>query len=357
MKKERLNNFINLMEENNVYQSIITSTPSVFYFLNEWIEPGERLLALYINLSGEIKLIINEMFKVTSVDKNLMLTYSDSDNPINILANVLIDGKTIGIDEKMQAGFLLELLNLRHSFSFKNISPLIAKLRMIKDDEEINYMKFSSEINDKTMGKVINVIPEMLSERLLAKAVKNIFEREGADNVSFEPIVAYGANSSNPHHVPDSTNIKDGDAVVLDIGCIKNHYCSDMTRTVFFGNPINTFKKIYEIVLEANLKAIDSVKPGVKACEVDKVAREVITKHGYGDYFIHRTGHGVGIEIHEMPYISSNSDVVLEPGMIISVEPGIYLPNIGGVRIEDLVLVTKKGCKILNHYPKDFTIV
>src|SRR5690606_7307740 len=113
----------------------------------------------------------------------------------------------------------------------------------------------------------------------------------------------------------------------------------------------------YDIVLEANLKAIDCIKPGIKACEIDKVAREVITKRGYGDYFIHRTGHGVGIEIHEMPYISSNSEVILEAGMIFSIEPGIYLPNVGGVRIEDLVLVTKNGCEILNNYSKSLTIV
>ena len=357
MKKQRLNNLIKLMQDNYIFQAIITSTPSIFYFTGEWIEPGERLLALYINISGEVKLIINEMFKVKNVDKNILLTYSDSDNPIDLLADVLIDEKTIGIDEKWQAGFFLELLNLSKNYLFKNVSPLIASLRMVKDEEEIKHMKVSSEINDKTMEKVIKVVPEMLSERLLAKAVKNIFEREGADNISFEPIVAYGLNAADPHHVPDSTKIKDGDAVVIDIGCIKNHYCSDMTRTVFFGNPVDTFKRIYDIVLEANLKAIDCIKPGIKACEIDKVAREVITKRGYGDYFIHRTGHGVGIEIHEMPYISSNSEVILEAGMIFSIEPGIYLPNVGGVRIEDLVLVTKNGCEILNNYSKSLTIV
>jgi Xaa-Pro dipeptidase len=228
---------------------------------------------------------------------------------------------------------------------------------MVKDVDEIALMKSSSLLNDTAMEKVIDLISEMLPEKYLAKAIKNIFEREGAEGVSFEPIVGYGQNTSNPHHMPTNAQLKDGDVVLIDMGCIKNYYCSDMTRTVFFGKPIETLKNIYQIVLEANLKAIEKVKPGLKICEIDATARNYIESKGYGKYFTHRTGHGVGIEVHEKPYISSNSEGILKSGMIFSIEPGIYLPSVGGVRIEDLVLVTDNGCEVLNRYPKDFLVI
>ncbi|PNR94736.1 Xaa-Pro peptidase family protein [Petrotoga sp. 9PWA.NaAc.5.4] len=358
MKEQRLNEFLDLMRKQNIHQVIITSTPSLYYFLGEWIEPGERLLAFYVNIFGETKLILNEMIKITNLKEVDIINYSDSQDPIIILSQLINKDKTIGIEEQWRSGFLLDLLKIIGTVSvFQNITPLISKLRMKKDSEEIELMQASSIINDSSMEKVISVIPEMLPEKYLAKAIKNIFEREGADEVSFEPIVAYGKNASDPHHIPQNTKIKDGEAVLIDMGCIKDHYCSDMTRTVFFGNPIETLKNIYQIVLEANLKAIEKVKPGVMAYEVDDAARSVINQKGYGQYFIHRTGHGVGLEIHEMPYISQNSQIILEAGMIFSIEPGIYLPGVGGVRIEDLVLVTDDGCRVLNKFPKELTII
>ena len=358
MKEQRLNEFLDLMRKQNIYQAIITSAPSLYYFLQEWIEPGERLLAFYVNISGETKLILNEMIKITNLKEVDIINYSDSQDPITILSQLINKDKTIGVEEQWRSGFLLDLLKIIGTVSvFQNITPLISKLRMKKDSEEIELMQASSIINDSSMEKVISVIPEMLPEKYLAKAIKNIFEREGADEVSFEPIVAYGKNASDPHHIPQNTKIKDGEPVLIDMGCIKNHYCSDMTRTVFFGKPVETLKNIYQIVLEANLKAIEKVKPGVVSFEIDDAARSVINQKGYGQYFIHRTGHGVGLEIHEMPYISSNSQIILETGMIFSIEPGIYLPGVGGVRIEDLVLVTNDGCRVLNKFPKELTII
>ncbi|RAO99705.1 proline dipeptidase [Petrotoga sp. 9PW.55.5.1] len=357
MRKDRIESLIDLMQKNHIYQAIITSTSSIYYFLQEWIEPGERLIALFINISGKVKLITNEINRIQNLHEDYLLKYSDSENPIKILTSFIKSDEKVGIDEKWNAGFLLDLIKEINTTNLENISPLISNLRMIKDSEEIRLMKASSLINDNAMEKVIEIVSEMLPEKYLAKAIKNIFEKEGADEVSFNPIIGYGKNSSDPHHLPDNSKVKDGDPVLIDIGCIKNYYCSDMTRTVFFGKPTEKMKDIYQIVLDANLQAIEHVKPGVMASEVDSIARNFIKNKGYGDFFKHRLGHGVGLEIHEPPYISFNSKTTLKPGMIFSIEPGIYIPKIGGVRIEDLVLVTENGFEVLNKYPKDFIVI
>ncbi|POZ91574.1 Xaa-Pro peptidase family protein [Petrotoga sp. SL27] len=357
MRKDRIEKLLNKMVKNNFHQAIISSPPSLYYFLQEWFEPGERLLALYVNTSGEVKLLVNELFTVNTVDEVNLIKYSDSEDPIKMLSSLIEKDKPLGIDERWDAGFLLDLMENTKDLSLKHLSPIISELRMVKEAEEISLMRSSSLLNDTAMEKVIDLVSEMLPEKYLAKAIKNIFEKEGADGVSFEPIVGYGQNTSNPHHMPTNAKLKDGDVVLIDMGCIKNHYCSDMTRTVFFGKPIEPIKNIYQIVLEANLKAIEKIKPGLKASEIDSTTRSYIESKGYGKYFTHRTGHGVGIEVHEKPYISSNSEEILIPGMIFSIEPGVYLPGVGGVRIEDLVLVTDDGCEVLNKYPKDFLVI
>lgn len=157
----------------------------------------------------------------------------------------------------------------------------------------------------------------------------------------------------DPHHESDESTGKYGDCVVLDIGCLLNGYCSDMTRTVFLGKASDEARKIYEIVKEANRRGIEAVGPGARFSDVDKAARDYITEMGYGDAFTHRTGHCIGIEVHEFGDVSSSNDEILKPGMTFSVEPGIYVPGVAGVRIEDLVLVTEDGHEVLNHFTKD----
>ncbi|WP_074010971.1 M24 family metallopeptidase [Romboutsia timonensis] len=171
------------------------------------------------------------------------------------------------------------------------------------------------------------------------------------------PIIAYGANGADPHAHCGSAKLKEGDCVILDIGCIKDNYCSDMTRTVFYKSAPEKAKEVFNIVLEANKRAIAMVKPGVRFCDIDNAAREYITEKGYGKYFTHRTGHSIGIETHDMGDVSSINTDILKPGMIFSVEPGIYLPGEFGVRIEDLVLVTEDGHELLNKYNKELNII
>lgn len=179
----------------------------------------------------------------------------------------------------------------------------------------------------------------------------------GADGFSFEPLVAFGPNAADPHHGPDNTVLKEGDVILFDVGCIKDGYCSDMTRSFYYRTITDTHREVYETVRAANEAAIAKVKPGVPLCELDLTARNLITDKGYGPQFNHRLGHFIGLSCHEFGDVSSVNTRLAEPGMIFSIEPGIYLTGDTGVRIEDLVLVTETGCEVLNHYPKTLEII
>ena len=196
------------------------------------------------------------------------------------------------------------------------------------------------------------------TEKELDQKVRELYAASGHSDVSFPPITAYGKSGADPHHATDSTLGKRGDSVVLDIGGIRNNYCSDMTRTVFLGEVSEKARKVYEIVREAQQRGIDAARPGARMCDVDNACRSYITEKGYGEFFTHRTGHSIGIEDHETGDVSSVNQSIIQPGQVFSIEPGIYLQEEGiGVRIEDLVLITEDGCEVLNHYPKDLIVV
>lgn len=357
MNYERLKRIIKNMEKHNIEQILITSTSSIFYLTGKWIEPGERMLALYINTNGTIKLFINELFPIECKDLDVEI-YKDGENPIKRLLNVIDDDKALGIEKEWPSHFLISLINEKPAIKFINGSSIIDEVRMIKDAEEIAAMKESSKINDKVIKDLIeNVIPKNISEKKACKLLDELYDKYGTDSFSFYPLIAYGSNCAEPHHNSDNSYLKDGDTIIMDIGGRTNFYCSDMTRTVFYKKVSEEHKKIYDIVLEANQRAIASVKPGTRFCDIDKAARDVISNAGYGKYFTHRTGHNIGIDVHEFPDVSEVNTMIVQEGMIFSIEPGIYLPGDMGVRIEDLVLVTSSGCEVLNSYPKGMQII
>ncbi|WP_040213883.1 M24 family metallopeptidase [Clostridium polynesiense] len=357
MKYQRLNNIIKSMESQNVPQMILSSPASIFYLTGRWIEPGERMLTLYINTDGDNKLIVNELFPVEDIEGVDIIWYKDTDDPIAKLTNIVDKDKTLGVDKFWPAHFLIKLIERNACKNFVNGSPIIDRARMIKDKEEIEMMRESSRINDNVMSKAVKSLCQEYSEKKMVSILADIFEEENAEGFSFSPIIAYGANGADPHHEPDASTVKPGNNVIFDIGGVRKHYCSDMTRTVFYKNVSEEHRKVYELVKEANLKGIEAVKPGVRFCDIDKAAREVIEKSGYGKYFTHRTGHSIGIEVHDFGDVSSVNTEEVAPGMIFSIEPGIYLPGDVGVRIEDLVLVTENGVEVLNKFTKDLIVV
>ncbi|HCW03756.1 MAG TPA: peptidase M24 family protein [Clostridium sp.] len=355
MKIKRLNKIIENMTRHNLEQMIISNPASIFYLTGKWIESGERMLVLYINAKGQWKLIINELFPLEEPGLE-KLVYNDKEDPVKILAAILED-KKLGIDKTWPSHFLIRLMELKKSISFVNGSTIVDEVRMIKDEEEIKLMKEASAINDKVMAEAIELVKEGYEERKLCKLLSDIYEKYDTYSCSFYPLIAYGPNAAEPHHSSDSTMIKNGDSVILDIGGFTNGYCSDMTRTVFYKEVSHEAEKVYNLVLQANRRAIEAVKAGVKLSQIDMAARQVIENAGYGKYFTHRTGHNIGVEVHEFPDVSSVSHLEAKPGMIFSIEPGIYLPGKLGVRIEDLVLVTESGCEVLNSYSKELQII
>lgn len=233
------------------------------------------------------------------------------------------------------------------------VTGMVQRLRVVKDRTEIEAIEKSMHILDRAFSCILGKLKPGITEREIALELEFFTRREGAEEKAFTFIVASGPRSALPHGTASGRIMQNGDLVTIDFGVIYEGYASDMTRTVVLGKHDNRQQRIYNIVLEAQRAGLDAVKAGVKASEVDKAAREVIERHGYGPNFGHSTGHGVGMEVHENPRLAKNSETVLEAGMVVTVEPGIYLPQWGGVRIEDTVLVEKDGCRILCNSPKD----
>lgn len=253
------------------------------------------------------------------------------------------DIETVAVDDTMRADFLLRLLKAMPNAEYTVGSKVIGPLRQLKSRQEIAFMKASAKTADNAVLAAVSVCRPGLTEMEVGEAAAGEFRRQGVEEVSFT-IIASGPNSAFPHHHTGKRVIQAGDSVVIDIGAILDGYSSDVTRTAFVGEPTAEWKKVYSVVLEANRAAEAVVRPGIKAREVDLAARSTIERAGYGEYFLHRTGHGIGLNGHEPPWITSESDTVLEEGMAFSIEPGIYLAGRFGVRIEDIVVVTSDGC-------------
>lgn len=350
---EKIKTLLNKMKYNNINCSLISDPYQIFYLTGIKINPGERFLALLIS-EKEIILFNNKLFPLENSDFEI-IWFDDTENPIEIVYKHIYG--TVGVDKNLSSRFLLPIMDLSKECSFVLGSFILDSMRQVKDDEEINSMIEASNINDMAMEKICETLNSKISELEMVDHLKRIYKELGSNKFSFDPIIGYGKNCSDPHHENDDTNLSEGDSIIIDIGCEYKNYCSDMTRTFFYKSVSEEQIKVYETVLKANLEAISKVKPGVKCSDIDKTAREVIKNAGFEEYFTHRTGHFIGLEVHEYGDISANNDQILKEGNIFSIEPGIYIPNKFGVRIEDLVLVTKDGCRVLNNYPKELTII
>ncbi|MEO8476593.1 MAG: Xaa-Pro peptidase family protein [Actinomycetota bacterium] len=229
----------------------------------------------------------------------------------------------------------------------------VERQRWVKDDEEIAALRDAQRVTDLAFDDILEWLAIGQTERQVAHQIQLVMRREGADRMAFDPIVAFGENAAEPHHEPGHRVLQEGDVVKLDMGALWAGYHADMTRTVAFGEPAAELKKVHEIVKEAQQAGIDAVRAGVTGAEVDAAARAVIADAGYGDRFPHGLGHGVGLEIHEGPRLGREFEHVLPTGAVVTVEPGIYLPGLGGVRIEDMVEVTDDGGRVVGTSARD----
>ena len=236
-------------------------------------------------------------------------------------------------------------------------SDLLGSLRRVKDAEEIESMIAAQRIAEKALSDILNEIKPGVTEKEIAARLQYLMLHYGAENMSFDPIVVSGPNGSLPHGVPSEKAIQSGEFVTMDFGCIKNGYCSDMTRTVAVGSVTEEMKTVYETVLKAQLAGIAKAKAGVTGRDIDAAARKVIEDAGYGKYFGHSFGHSLGVEIHEAPNAAPMNDQPMPRGAVISAEPGIYLPGKLGVRIEDVIILGEDGCEDITLAPKELIIL
>jgi len=239
-----------------------------------------------------------------------------------------------------------------NSVELVGTTGLVEELRIIKDEHEIDCIRRACAITGEALLDAIAAVRAGVSERVLAQVFLDGLMARGADGPSFEPIVAVGANAAQPHHRPGGSTVTRGEVVLFDVGAAVEGYCADLSRTVTLGPPTDEIARIYTVVQEAQAAAIQVVAPGVDVLEVDQAARQVIASAGYGDHFVHGTGHGLGLDIHEPPLIGPSGDGRLKEFSTVTVEPGIYLPGVGGVRIEDTVLVTTQGAETLTTVPR-----
>lgn len=285
--------------------------------------------------------------------------WADEDGPLDALNQALAAigadrARSVALDETMRADFALLLLdqlpNGRRGFT----EDTLGALRMRKDDSEFARLKENALINDRAMLAGFAAVRPGISETELAAVIRGHYATEGAQPVF--SIIGSGPNGAFPHHATGPRKLEVGDAVVIDIGGRKDGFPSDMTRMAAVGRPPEGFADIHAIVDAAVEAALAAAEPGVKAKEVDAAARGVITEAGYGEYFVHRTGHGLGIEVHEPPYITATSETVLDEGMVFSIEPGIYLPGRFGLRLEEIVILRADGPEIFSELPRDLHV-
>lgn len=357
MKENRLKKVLDRMQEMGCQQALISDPMSIYYLTGRLLDPGERFYALYLRSDGKHLIFINELFTVEEDLGVEKVRFSDTDDVISLVAERMMPSHALGVDKDLPARFLLPLMDTHAAVSFVNVSAAVDLTRGCKDAEEIERMKRASAINDEAMAQFQKLIRPGVTEEAVARQMLEIYRRLGAEDYSFDPLVAFGANAAEGHHAPDATVLQEGDCVLFDVGCRKDMYCADMTRTFFYRCVSDAHRKVYELVQKANETAISVLKPGMPLKEVDAAARDLITQAGYGKYFTHRLGHFIGLNVHEYGDVSAVNDRLTQPGMIFSIEPGVYLPGDVGVRVEDLVVVTDEGCERLNHFDKNLQIL
>ncbi|MCH4459849.1 M24 family metallopeptidase [Staphylococcus haemolyticus] len=331
----------------------ITTPLNVFYFTGYRSEPHERLFALLITANGDQTLYCPKM-EVEEVKNSpfegKIIGYLDTENPFEIdplsFNKLLIESEHLTVKRQRE---LTQNFGVQH---YGDIDQTIKELRNIKNESEIENIREAAKLADKCIEIGTEFLKVGVTEREVVNHIENEIKKFGVSEMSFDTMVLFGDHAASPHGTPGERKLVKDEYVLFDLGVIYNHYCSDMTRTVKFGTPSEEAQTIYNIVLEAETNAIEAIKAGVPLQEIDKIARDIIGDAGYGDYFPHRLGHGLGLEEHEYQDVSSTNSNLLEAGMVITIEPGIYVPNVAGVRIEDDILVTENGYEILTHYDK-----
>jgi len=361
----KINQLSSYLNENNLDAAFITTPDNVFYVSGFRSNPHERLLGVVIFKDAEPLMICPKMEVPDAKEAGWsfdVVGHQDTDHPWQLLKEAIV-AKGITINQlaieksHMTVERLEALQELFPQASFARLDDQLNSMRVVKEERELDILRKAAEYADYAIEVGVSEIAEGKTELEILTAIELALKKKGIAHMSFDTMVLSGPKTASPHGKPGDRKIQKGDFVLFDLGVIYKGYCSDITRTVSFGEPSDAQKEVYETVRKAEQAAVDAVKPGVRAMDLDKIARDVITQAGYGEFFTHRLGHGLGISVHEFPSVTGNNEMELIEGMVFTIEPGIYDPSITGVRIEDDVVVTKDGVEVLTKYPKELVIV
>lgn len=360
----KLKQLQNHLTENDWDAAFITTPDNVFYFSGFKSEPHERLLGVMVFKDAEPFLICPKMEVPEAVAAGWafdVVGHEDTESAWDVVAktvagrNVAFD--TLAIEKSHLTVERLEAIQERYEqLKFVNIDGKINALRISKDETELEKLRKAAQLADYAIQVGCDAIAEGVTEMEILNTIESAIKAKGY-TMSFDTMVLAGEKAASPHGTPGNRKVKKGDLILFDLGVIYEGYCSDITRTVAFGQPNDEQIEIYNAVRRSNEAAIEAVKPGVRAMDLDKIARDVITDAGYGQYFTHRLGHGLGISVHEFPSINGANEFVLNEGTVFTIEPGIYKTDVAGVRIEDDVVVTKDGVEVLTSFTKELVIL
>ncbi len=364
-KKSRIDKLAASIKASDLDALVLNAGPSLVYLTGLHFHLSERPVAAIFTANREPVIILPEL-EMLKVAGTPFKAHPYGENPDEwdgvfrqAIQTLRLDGKRVGMEPRQ-----MRLLEFRHIKSgapeaeFPDASHLVNNLRVRKDAEEIAAMRKAVKVAERALEAAIPLIKIGMTEKEIAsELVVQLLQHGSEYEMPFAPIVSGGPNSANPHASPSDRKIQPGDFLVIDWGAAVDGYISDLTRTFVVKDVDAEFCKIHRIVQDANAAGREAGKPGVPCAAVDKAAREVIEKTGYGQYFTHRTGHGIGMEGHEDPYMRSDNMQLLEAGMAYTVEPGIYLPERNGVRIEDNMVITQDGSECLSDMPREIQVV
>ena len=345
------------LQQEKANLAVFSDHVTVNYLTGFYCDTHERQMFLFVYSDHDPVLFVPalEVARASQVLDFTVFGYVDSENPWQKIKADLPSTDSSKIFAEFDNLNLTKFQGLQTVFDghFENLTPFIQKMRLIKSQDEIDKMLVAGQFADKAVHVGFDNISLNNTETDIIAMIEFEMKKQGINKMSFDTMVLTGNNAANPHGIPGTNKIENNALLLFDLGVETLGYTSDMTRTVAVGKPDQFKKDIYELCLEAQLTAQDFIKPGVTAAEVDAAARNVIEKAGYGEYFNHRLGHGIGMDVHEFPSIMAGNDLVIEEGMCFSIEPGIYIPGKVGVRIEDCGHVTKSGFEVFTQTPKE----
>ena len=358
MKQQRVKTVLEKMDKMGLSQMIVSDPIAIFYLTGRYVDPGERFNVLLLDSKDECRLFMNSLFRDQGDSELETFYHTDMDDATADISK-FIRNSSLGVDKNLQAKFLLPIMNRNIAEKVIVSSSCVDEARAVKDMEEMALMRESSLINDAAMDQFRSLLTEGITEKELADEMPGIYRSLGAEGFSFDPIVAFGnRNTVLGHHVPDETPLREGDVVLIDAGCKKDGYCSDMTRVFFYKHePTGEILKAYETARRATEAAEDICAPGVLFCDIDKAARDVVTEGGYGRNFTHRTGHFIGLEDHDFGDVSANNRTPALVGNCFSIEPGVTIAGEISLYVEDIVMITEDGREVLNKFSHDIDVV